>query len=202
MKAILIVVLALGSARGQANNPAQEPVGGWAEARADAWTVRQPYPNNKLEQASLLGKARHADLQRDAQVQLQCRKLGPARMNLIFRSLGLTFNVDAFEGPPGAGQKEKLMEVTLDHSRPELYNFSGYYVESDQFVFSLQPSAAQMRQLISKSASNEPLLIRVRPADGRGSPLEFTFTLPKDNTAARTAMEPCLGSPRSAAHKQ
>jgi hypothetical protein len=205
MKAILIVVLALGSAIGQssnsASNPAPEPVAAWAEARPDAWMVRQPYPNNKLQQASLSGKARHANLQREAQVQLECRKPGPARINLMLRSLGLTFKIDPFEGPPGIGQKEKLMEVTLDHSRPELYNFSGYYVESDQFVFSLQPTAAQMRELVAKSASNEPLLVRVSPADGKGSPLEFVFTVPADNAPAKAAMESCLGSARGSAHK-
>ena len=201
MNAAIAALLVLASLVAQSNAVAQEPVTAWAEARADTWMVRQPLPNNKLQQASLLGKVRHADIQREAEVQLECRKPGPARMNLIFRSLGLAFKLDPFEGPPGVGQKQKLMEITVDHSRPQAHNFSGYYIEADQFVFSLETTAAEMRQLVSKSASSEPLLVRVSPADGKGSPLEFLFTLPADNTTAKTTVEPCLRSAGGAAHK-
>jgi hypothetical protein len=166
------------------------------------WTVRQPYADNPLQQALLAGHMQFANDKRDAELQLECRKPEAARINVLFPSVGLAFDLDPFEGPPGIGQKEKLMEITVDQSPPKNYNFSGYYAESDRFAFSLALPAADMTRLVSNATTKEPLRIRISPANGKGSPLEFSFRLPSDNGPARAMVDPCLKSSGAHTHRQ
>jgi hypothetical protein len=158
--------------------------------RTGLWTIHQPYPNNSLRDATVSGSLAADGDTRSAELQIECRAPELPRLSLLFPSPGLKFNLDPFEGPPGIGQKRKLLAMTLDRDPPRTYFFSGYYVESDRFVFAFALTRADARRLVS--AAGKPLRIRVSPADGHGRPLDLTFTLPADSAPVRDVAKPCL----------
>jgi hypothetical protein len=161
--------------------------------RLDAWMISQPYPNNPLRLATLEGSVAIAGETRSADLQIECRAPQLARLNLLFRA-NLEFNLDPFEGPPGIGQKRKLLAMPLGEGPPRTYFFSGFYVESNRFVFAFAPSRADVWGLLSNESAGKPIRIQVSPADGKGDPLIFSFTLPADNAPARNIAQPCVES--------
>jgi len=160
----------------------------------DEWTITQPYPNNPLRQATITGSVSVAGTSREAELQIECRSPEPPRINLLFRSPSLQFDLDPFEGPPGIGQKRKLLQIQLDADPPAAYFFSGFYIESDVFVFATAPLRARMSQIVSAAAAGKPIRIQVSPADGKGDPLVFIFTLPSASAPVRDIARPCLNS--------
>jgi hypothetical protein len=160
--------------------------------RADAWTISQPYPNNPLRQATVVGSVSVAGASREAELQIECRAPELPRMNLRFRSTSLQFDLDPFEGPPGIGQKRKLLQIELDGDPPRKAFFSGFYVESDIFVIGVAPQRSGMSRLVSTAAAAKSLHIQLSPADGKGDPLLFTFTLPKAAAPVEDVARPCF----------
>jgi hypothetical protein len=164
-------------------------------ARTDVWTIHQPYADNPLRQAAVAGSLTAAGTSRPAELQIECRAPELALLNLFFRSTDLKFDLNPFEGPPGVGQKRKLLAIELDgHLPPPAYFFSGAYVEADRFVFSLAPSRTDMRNFVSMGAARKKIRIQVSPAEGKGSPLMFIFTVPADNAPVLDVANPCLES--------
>lgn len=159
---------------------------------ADAWAIHQPYPNNPLRQATIAGSLTAAGEQRPAELQIECRAPELARLNLLFRAPGMKFKLDPFEGPPGIGQKRKLLQVRLDHDPPRAYFFNGFYVESDTFVFAVALPRPDLRSIVSSEASTKPVSIQILPAEGQGEPLVFTFTLPAASVPAQDVARPCM----------
>ena len=113
-------------------------------------------------------------------------------MNLAFVAPITGFNLDPFEGPPGVGQKRKLLDFTLDQRPPHAYNFSGFYIESNRFVFSFALSHTDMQRMMS--ATTKRVQVQVTPADGQASPLSFDFPLPFDPSPLQATTKPCRRS--------
>jgi hypothetical protein len=162
--------------------------------RADAWTISQPYPNNPLRQATVLGSVSVAGASREAELQIECRAPELPRVNLLFRSTSLQFDLDPFEGPPGIGQKRKLLQIQLDAHPRASYFFSGFYVESNIFVLAIAPPRAKTSEIVSVASAGKSIRIQVLPADGKGDPLVFNFTLPAASAPALEVAKPCLAS--------
>jgi hypothetical protein len=160
----------------------------------DAWTIQQPYPNNPLRQATISGSVAIAGEARPAQLQIECRAPELARLNLLFHAPGLKFNLDPFEGPPWIGQKRKLLQIQLDAHPPSAYFFNGFYVESNTFVFAVAPPREDLRRIVSSDAATKSIQVQVLPADRKGDPLQFTFTLPAANAPALDVAKPCIDS--------
>lgn len=169
----------------------------WSQQTAPAastWSVSQPYPNNPLRLVTAAGSATNAGETRSAELQIECRAPQLARLNLRFRAQGLTFNVDPFEGPPGIGQKRKLLTMQLDSAAAVPHFSNGFYAESDVFVFAVAPSRSEMSHIVDANAAGKQFEVHVSPADGRGYPLVFHFTLPANNAAAEDVARPCNNS--------
>jgi hypothetical protein len=186
IRAILVILVSTAVAlRAQEAIPAPTP-------RSDAWTVRQPYSNNPLRQAMVVGSLSIDGEIHPAQLQIECRAPELARFNLLFAPTSLKFNVDPFEGPPGIGQKRKLLVMQLAGEVPKPHFFNGFYVESDRFVFAVAPTRTEASRILSADFAGKQLKVQVSPANGKGNPLLFTFTLPTDNTPAHEVAKPCL----------
>lgn len=158
------------------------------------WRIESPYPNNPLKQALLSGNASHAGLTTKSELQIECRPDadGP-RINLVLTPTEVKFDADPFEGPGGLG-KRRMLRVSLGKSTWS-HHFSGYYVESNSFVFSLALLPAEARQIASSAAEHQELKITVESAKD-GAPLEFHFTLPTSSDPVQEMVTPCLGNPR------
>ena len=189
---LVILVLSAVPLHAQEAVPAPTP-------RSDAWTVHQPYSNNPLRQALVVGSLSIDGEIRPAELQIECRAPELARFNLLFAPTNLKFNVDPFEGPPGIGQKRKLLATQLAGEVPQAHFSSGFYVESDQFVFAVAPTRSETSRIVSADFAGKQLKVQVSPANGKGNPLLFTFTLPTDNTPAHEVAKPCLGVKEKAA---
>jgi hypothetical protein len=157
------------------------------------WKIESPYPNNPLKQALLSGNASHSGLNTKSELQIECRADadGP-RMNLVFTPAGVKFDADPFEGPGGLGERRKL-RVSLGRNEWP-HHFSGYYVESNSFVFSFALLPAEARQITSAASEQQELTITVDPAK-EGAPLQFHFTLSAPSDPVRKMVAPCLGTP-------
>ena len=160
--------------------------------RANAWTISQPYPNNPLRQATVVGSVSAAGASREAELQIECRAPELARINLLFRPTSLQFDLDPFEGPPGMGQKRKLLQMQPDADPPVSYFFSGFYIESDVFVLAIAPPRERTSEIVSVASAGKPIRIQVWPADDKGDPLVFIFTLPATSAPAQDVAKPCL----------
>ncbi len=164
-----------------------------AQSVPATWKIEVPYPNNPLKQARLSGDAVHAGLSTKAELQIECRSDsdGP-RINLVFTPKQVRFEADPFEGPGGLGERRKL-RVALGKNAWS-HHFSGYYVESDSFVFSFALLPAEAREITSSAPQRHALTITVSPAK-EGAPLQFDFTLPANGDPVRKMIAPCLGIP-------
>lgn len=165
-----------------------------AQNTAATWKIEFPYPDNPLKHALLSGDATYAGLTTKAELQLECRPDadGP-RINLVFTPKQVRFDADPFEGPGGLGERRPL-RISLGKNVWSRH-FSGYYVDSESFVFSFALPLAAAREITSTAEENQALAISVDSAKG-GSPLEFHFTLPSASETARKMVAPCLGHPR------
>jgi hypothetical protein len=159
-----------------------------------AWKASQRYPNNPLRAAITTGSVTFAKESRPAELEIECRAPQLARINLRFPASDLRFDLDPFEGPPGIGQKRKLLTMQLDNNDPVPQFFNGFYVESNVFVFEIAPPRAKMAKLVSQASAGKPLTIKVSPADGKGESLAFGFILPADHQPALNVAKPCNDS--------
>jgi hypothetical protein len=164
-----------------------------AQGSAHAWKIQSPNPDNPLKQAILPGNADHENRVTPAELQLDCRPDadGP-RMNLVFAPAPVKSDADPFEGPGGLGERRKLRVTLANATWP--HHFSGYYVESNSFVFSFALTPAEARQITTSSSQEQSLTITVDPAKP-GEPVRFLFRLPTDGAPARAMVAPCLGNP-------
>lgn len=188
LRAACVVALLLSSSALLSQEAPKQP------PRADAWTISQPYPSNPLRQAIAAGSVSVAGASREAELQIECRAPELARVNLVFRSPSLQFDLDPFEGPPGIGQKRKLLQMQVGADPRVSYFFSGFYVESDVFVLAIAPPRTRTSEIVSVASAGKPMRIQVSPADGKGDPLVFAFTLPAMSDPALDVAKPCLVS--------
>ena len=164
-------------------------------AEKNLWMVYQPYAGNPLRDAITAGSLTFGTETRAAELEIECRAPQLARMNLRFPAENLKFNLDPFEGPPGIGQKRKLLSIKLAGYTAVAHTFNGFYVESNVFVLAVAPSRSEMRRIASTNAAKTLLRVQVSAADDKGEPLIFHFTLPADNALAREVIRPCNASP-------
>jgi hypothetical protein len=157
------------------------------------WKIEAPYPNNPLKQALINGDAAHAGLNTKTELQIECRPDadGP-RINLVFTPKQLQFDADPFEGPGGLGE-HRMLRVALGKYAWS-HHFSGYYVESDSFVFSFALFPAEAREITSSAKERQALTITVSPAR-EAAPLQFDFSLPPNGDPVRKMTAPCLRIP-------